>query len=83
MSSPLQILQQYWKHAAFRPLQEEIIQSVLQGKDCIALLPTGGGKSLCYWLPSQILKGITVVVSPLIGIIKFHNQDLKRKKLIY
>lgn len=57
MSSPLQILQQYWKHAAFRPLQEEIIQSVLQGKDCIALLPTGGGKSVCYQIPGIITRG--------------------------
>ncbi|MEN9458705.1 MAG: hypothetical protein RL135_1295 [Bacteroidota bacterium] len=79
MSSPLQILQQYWKHAAFRPLQEEIIQSVLQGKDCIALLPTGGGKSVCYQIPGIILPGVSLVISPLIALMKDQVDALNQK----
>ncbi|MBT9482909.1 ATP-dependent DNA helicase RecQ [Sediminibacterium sp.] len=79
MTSPLQILAQYWKHTAFRPLQEEIIQSVLQGKDCIALLPTGGGKSVCYQIPGIILPGVSLVISPLIALMKDQVDALQQK----
>ena len=79
MISPLQILEQYWKHTAFRPLQEEIIQSVLQGKDCIALLPTGGGKSVCFQIPGIILPGVSLVISPLIALMKDQVDGLNRK----
>ena len=58
MSKPLQILQTYWKHNSFRPLQEEIIHAVLEGKDTFALLPTSGGKSICYQIPGMQLDGI-------------------------
>ncbi|MDP3393217.1 ATP-dependent DNA helicase RecQ [Sediminibacterium sp.] len=79
MISPLEILQQYWKHAAFRPLQEEIIQAVLKGKDCIALLPTGGGKSVCYQIPGILLPGVSLVISPLIALMKDQVDALNKK----
>src|SRR5258705_10081695 len=66
----LPALKQYFGFAAFRPLQEEIIRDALAGKDVFALLPTGGGKSLCFQLPALVRPGITVVVSPLIALMK-------------
>jgi ATP-dependent DNA helicase RecQ len=65
MASPLSILQQYWDHSSFRPQQEAIIQSVLNKKDTIALLPTGGGKSICYQVPALMNDGLCLVISPL------------------
>jgi len=79
LTSPLQILQKYWKHTAFRPLQEEIIQSVLKGQDTIALLPTGGGKSVCYQIPGIILPGVCLVISPLIALMKDQVDALNKK----
>ncbi len=71
MSAPLlSVLKQSFGFAAFRPLQEEIIRDVLAGRDVFALLPTGGGKSLCFQLPALMLPGLTVVVSPLISLMK-------------
>lgn len=79
MPSPLQILQQYWKHTAFRPLQAEIIESVLLGNDCLALLPTGGGKSVCYQIPGILNAGVSLVISPLIALMKDQVDALNRK----
>lgn len=73
------ILQQYWGHSTFRPQQAEIIKNVLSGSDSIALLPTGGGKSLCYQLPALLLDGITIVVSPLIALMKDQVMTLQEK----
>lgn len=70
MSSPIHILKTQFGYEAFRHKQEEIIQTVLNGKDAFALMPTGGGKSLCYQIPALILNGVTVVVSPLIALMK-------------
>ena len=77
MSEALQILQKYWKHDSFREPQEAIIQSVLEGNDTFALLPTGGGKSVCFQIPAMMLNSICLVISPLIALMKDQVQNLQ------
>jgi ATP-dependent DNA helicase RecQ len=74
-----QILARYWGYNAFRPMQEEIILSVLSGRDTLALLPTGGGKSLCFQVPGMVTAGITLVITPLIALMKDQVENLKSK----
>src|SRR5690606_37605089 len=76
-----EILLKYWGHSRFRPLQSEIIQSVLEGHDTLALLPTGGGKSVCFQVPALYRDGICVVISPLIALMKDQVENLRKKNI--
>jgi len=79
LKAPIQILQKFWGFSSFKPLQEEIINSVINGNDTIALLPTGGGKSLCFQVPTMVLGGICIVVSPLVALMTDQVAQLKEK----
>ncbi len=79
MTHPVNILERYWKFTEFRPFQEEAIHAVLKGEDTFVLLPTGGGKSLCFQVPALIKEGICIVISPLIALMKEQVQTLQDK----
>ena len=74
--SPSEVLKEYWGYDGFRPMQEEIITAALEGKDVLAIMPTGGGKSICFQVPGLIKDGITLVVTPLIALMKDQVQNL-------
>ena len=77
--NPLEILQNVFGHEQFRPFQEEIINHILKGQDALIVLPTGGGKSLCYQLPALMFGGVTVVVSPLISLMQDQVMQLQNR----
>lgn len=79
MPEALHVLKKYWGHSQFRDLQEEIIQKVLEKRDVLALLPTGGGKSLCFQIPAILQPGICIVISPLIALMEDQVNALKEK----
>lgn len=74
--SPSEVLKEYWDYDGFRPMQEEIITAALEGKDVLAIMPTGGGKSVCFQVPGLMREGITLVVTPLIALMKDQVQNL-------
>lgn len=81
MNNALDVLKKHWGFDAFRSPQEAIIQNVLEGKDTFALLPTGGGKSICYQIPALLKPGITLVISPLVALMKDQVENLKNKNI--
>jgi len=81
MSSFKEILQQYWGYPDFRPMQEDIIRSVYEGRDTLGLMPTGGGKSITFQVPGLCMEGITLVVTPLIALMKDQVDNLKNRNI--
>ena len=79
MKTPLQILEKYWGFSSFKSKQEAIIESVLNGQDTMVLLPTGGGKSLCFQIPALLNEGICIVISPLVALMTDQVNSLKKK----
>ena len=75
----LEVLKEYWGYDSFRPMQEDIVRTALDGRDVLAILPTGGGKSVCFQVPGMIREGIAIVVTPLIALMKDQVQNLTGK----
>ena len=74
--APADVLREYWGYPSFRPMQEDIVGAALDGRDVLAILPTGGGKSVCFQVPALMKPGIALVVTPLIALMKDQVQNL-------
>ena len=81
MNTPQKILEEYWGFSSFRETQEEVIKSILNNKNTIALLPTGGGKSICFQVPALLLEGVCLVISPLIALMQDQVNNLKKRNI--
>ena len=81
MQRALKILQKYWHYDSFRPVQDNIIQSVLEGNDTFGLMPTGGGKSLCFQVPAMVNDGLCLVISPLVALMKDQVNNLQSRDI--
>lgn len=77
--NPIDVLREYWGYESFRPRQEDIVNAALEGRDVLAILPTGGGKSVCFQVPAMMREGIAIVVTPLIALMKDQVQNLSRR----
>ena len=75
-NTPIDVLQEYWGYDSFRPMQEDIVRTALEGRDVLAILPTGGGKSVCFQVPAMMREGIALVITPLIALMKDQVQNL-------
>lgn len=82
MNEALRILQSYWGYTQFRSPQDEIIDHILKGNDTLALLPTGGGKSICFQVPGLMREGVCIVISPLIALMKDQVENLKKRGIL-
>jgi len=81
LSEAIQILQTYWGYPGFRPMQLDIVEAAAKGRDVLALLPTGGGKSICFQVPGLMRKGLTVVITPLIALMKDQVEQLNKRDI--
>jgi len=77
--NPILILKKYWGYDSFRPLQQKIVEEVIVGSNVLALLPTGGGKSVCFQVPALLMDGLCLVVSPLIALMKDQVDQLNKR----